>query len=154
MKKRGRRLNATRKLVLSGGREMKLADAAAIAAAEARWESAWMDFTRRGTERKSERGGIVHPPFARSLVGSPGKQECRMPPPPRRTRHANHGGHGRPRPRTGMGKMTASMLSLASFILHNFFMARKEYLAIEESTVAQPCTSFLPSRLGCLCRRG
>ena len=36
------------------GREMKLADAAAIAAAAAaaaaRWESAWMDFTRRGTE--------------------------------------------------------------------------------------------------------
>lgn len=41
----------TRNLVLSG-REMKLADAAAIAAAAAaaRWESAWMDFTRRGTE--------------------------------------------------------------------------------------------------------
>ena len=36
------------------GREMKLADAAAIAAAAAaaaaRWESTWMDFTRRGTE--------------------------------------------------------------------------------------------------------
>ena len=75
MKKRGRRLNATRKLVLSGGREMKLADAAAIAAAaEARWESAWMDFTRRGTERARRHSSSAVRSLARWL-----SRQARMP---------------------------------------------------------------------------